>query len=491
MELLDTSIVNVSLPHIGGSLGASVNEATWVLTSYLVANAIVVPLGGWLSHRFGRKRLILSTITGFTISSVLCGLAPTLPLLVLFRVLQGLTGGGLQPLSQSVLYDEFPKEKWQTAMSFWAMGVILAPTLGPTLGGWITETWSWHWIFYLNVPFGILSWRMVSRFVDDPSHMGDGKAAKFDGIGIAFLALGMAAMQIVLDQGEQKDWFQSTPICWLTAIAIVFTILLIVRELRAPNPFLKVGLFKDFTFAMGSIAGFLMYAVLFGSIILVPLFMEEVLGWDAMTTGWNMGARGIGSFSAIILQWIPGFDKLKKSRWTVILGFSVAGIIFVYGYGRMNASTHGWDIFWPQAVQGLFTTLAFMPLVTVATSNIEDKDRTYATSLYGMVRNLGSSVGVSFVAIFLDKRAQIHQAALAAQGFPSNPALVRMTGGLKNYFMLQGADGHLAAYRAYVMAYRELLIQANMLSFIDAFTFFGWMIIAVAVGLCFAKLKHV
>ncbi len=448
MEILDTSVVNVSLPHIGGSLGSSVSEATWVLTSYLIANAIVVPLGGWLSHHFGRKRLLLTVVTGFTVSSVLCGLAPTLPLLVFFRVMQGLTGGGLQPLSQSILFEEFPPQERQRAMSIWAFGVVLAPILGPTLGGWITDKWSWRWVFFINVPIGILSWVLISTFVHDPEYLRDGKAAKVDALGLLLLAFGMGAMQTMLDKGEQEDWFGSRLIVMLAITAAVLIPLFVIREFRAKNPFVKIHLFTDWNFGWGSIIGFLMYSTLFGSIILVPLFMETVLGWTAVTTGIWTAPRGLGALCGILFQWIPGFQKIKGSPWMAVMGFGVTGAVFMLGYAHMNMYSGTWDLFWPQCIQGFAVTLAFMPVVVGTMAHIKPADMPYATSLFGTIRNFGSSAGISFVAIFLDRRNQFHQSVLAAQAFPGNPALVRAVGGLRSLFASHGASMHFAGREA-------------------------------------------
>lgn len=491
MEILDTSVVNVSLPHISGSLGSSVNEATWVLTSYLIANAIMVPLGGWLSHHFGRKRLLLTVVTGFTLSSVLCGLAPTLPLLVLFRVLQGLTGGGLQPLSQSILFEEFPVHERQRAMSIWAFGVVLAPILGPTVGGWITDTWTWRYVFFINVPIGILSWMLISAFVRDPHYLRDGKAAKVDGMGLVLLAFGMAALQAMFDKGEQKDWFSSHLIVALAIVAVVLIPLFVIRELRAPNPFVKIRLFTDWNFGWGSFIGFLMYSTLFGSIILVPLFMETVLGWTAVTTGIWTAPRGLGSLCGIAFQWIPGFKKIKGSSWMAVTGFAVTGVVFVTGYAHMDMHSGTWDLFWPQCIQGFAVTLAFMPIVVGAMAHIKSADMPYATSLYGTIRNIGSSAGISFVAIFLDRRNQFHQSVLAANAFPGNPALTRAIGGLRSVFMLHGADVHLAGREAIAALYRQLLAQANLLSFLDSFRLFGIVLLAVAfVPLVLKRTPH-
>jgi len=461
MEVLDTSVVNVSLPHIGGSLGASVSEATWVLTAYLIANAIVVPLGGWLSHRFGRRRLLLTIVTGFTVSSILCGLAPTLPLLVFFRILQGLTGGGLQPLSQSILLQEFPVHERQRAMAIWALGVVLAPILGPTLGGWITDTLSWRWVFFINVPIGILSWVLISYFIRDTKYSRDGKAASMDVIGISFLALGMAALQAMLDKGEQEDWFGSHLIVTLAIIAAVFIPLFVIRELRAPNPFVRLRLFADWNFRWGSCIGFLMYSSLFGGIILVPLFMETVLGWTAGTTGIWTGPRGLGSLCGIILQLSPWSKRLKGSRGIASIGFAVTGCLFIFGYAHMDMNAGPWNFFWLQFIQGFAVNITFLPMVTTMMSYIKAEDMPYASALYGSVRNIGSSVGISFVAIMLDRRNQFHQVRLGEQVLRQN--------------IHCPIESHCMA-----LLYRDLLAQANLMSLLDLFRIFGIVLIAIS-----------
>lgn len=492
MEILDASVVNVSLPHIGGSLGGSVSEAAWVLTSYLVANAVVVPLGGWLSHRFGRKRLLLSTVTGFTVSSVLCGLAPTLPLLVFFRVMQGLTGGGLQPLSQSILFEEFPVEERQHAMSIWAFGVVLAPIFGPTLGGWITDTWAlqigpwhpdpWRWVFFINVPIGILSWRLIAAFVHEPEYLHATKAPRADVVGIILLAFGMASFQTVLDRGEQDDWFGSRLIVALTVAAVVLIVLFVIREASTPHPFVKVRLFGNWNFGWGSCIGFLMYSTLFGSIILVPLFMETVLGWTAGMTGFFTMPRGLGAFVAILLQQIPAFKKIAGNHWMGVVGFTVTGLTFAFWFSGLDMNAAPVDLFWPQFVQGVAATLAFLPIVTGAMAHIDKPDMRYATSLFGTVRNMGQGVGISFVTIYLDRRAQVHHAALAAHASVGNPAFAARIAALRSFFLLHRADAPGAGREALGVLYQELVRQANLLGFLDAFRFFGFLLLAVALA---------
>ena len=294
MEVLDTSVVNVSLPHIAGSLSATVDESTWVLTSYLVANAIVLPLTGWLANYFGRRRLLLCVVAGFTVSSLLCGIAPNLPALILFRVLQGTTGGGLQPLSQAVLLEEFPGAERGKAMAFWSMGIIAAPILGPTLGGWITDTYSWRWVFYINLPIGIASLIMIGLFVTDPPYLRRGKL-RADVWGFGMLAVGMGALQIMLDKGQEEDWFGSRFIISLAVLAAGFLAAFVIRELTTEQPIVHFRLLKFRSFGAGIGLVTLLGFVLYGSLVTLPLFMQTLLGWTSATAGLWTSPRGIAT----------------------------------------------------------------------------------------------------------------------------------------------------------------------------------------------------
>ena len=310
MEILDTTVVNVSLQHIAGDLSSTVDEATWVLTSYIVANAVILPLTGWLSSIIGRRRLLLTVITGFTVSSVLCGLAPNLPALILFRILQGTTGGGLQPLSQAVLLEEFPPEKRGKAMSVWALGVIIAPTLGPMLGGWITETYSWRWIFFLNLPIGLLSLFMVYKFVHDPEYIRHTGKRKIDGWGLGMLVIGIASLQFVLDKGQEEDWFSSNLISILSVIAVVVLTAFVIRQLSVSHPIVKFRLLKYRNFGLGIAAITVLGFVLYGSMILLPQFMQQILTWNAVTTGKWMSPRGFSMIPCLLI-----IGRLLEKGW--------------------------------------------------------------------------------------------------------------------------------------------------------------------------------
>src|SRR6202035_668316 len=339
MEVLDTTVVNVSLPHIAGSLSATIDEATWTLTSYLVANAIILPLTGWLSNFFGRKRMLMMSVTGFTIASFLCGLAPTLPFLVVCRVIQGACGGGLQPISQAILLESFPPEDRGKAMGFWGLGIVVAPMLGPVLGGWLTDSHSWRWVFYINVPIGIASIVMTSLFIFDPSYIRRA-SQKIDYWGIGLLAIGIATLQIVLDKGQEKDWFSTN---WITAVAIVAGASLLTflfYELRIKDPVVNLRVFKDSTYSTGVFLMSLLGVGLYGTTVLIPLILQTLLGYPAIRAGIAMAPRGLGSFIAmpVVGLIITKFDPRKL----LTLGLFICAYT-LFEFSRLNLQAGYWD----------------------------------------------------------------------------------------------------------------------------------------------------
>ena len=475
MQLLDTSVVNVSLPHIAGSLSSSVDEATWVLTSYLVANAIVLPITGWLASVLGRKQLLLLAVAGFTISSLMCGLAPNLPMLIVFRVLQGFTGGGLQPLSQAVLLEEFPGREQGKAMAFWSLGIIAAPIMGPTLGGWITDTWTWRWVFFINLPVGILSLLLISQYVVDPHYLRR-RSLGMDAWGIGMLAVGMGALQIMLDKGQEKDWFGSNLIRALCVIAVVCLAAFVLRELRAKDPIVHFALLRSRTFASGVALATLMGFVLYGSLVLLPLFMQTLLGWTATTAGiWN-SPRGIGTALCMpLVGYLLG--KGWDARWMLIFAFALAGVCF-FGYARMTLDSGTWDIFWIQIVQGFGLGFLFVPLTTLAMSPIPKAETSYGTSLYNTMRNIGSSIGISFVTTLVARRSQFHQQVLGDKIAASSAIGQQTFARLTPFLAQQGFDRVTAAHKAGGLVYRLLGQQAALLSYEDAFYLMGIFFLA-------------
>jgi DHA2 family multidrug resistance protein len=477
IEVLDTSVVNVSLPHIAGSLSATTDEATWVLTSYLVANAIVLPLSGWLANYFGRKRLLMSVVCGFTVSSLLCGMAPNLPSLVFFRIMQGVTGGGLQPLSQAVLLEEFPRKEHGKAMAVWAMGIVVAPILGPTLGGWLTDNYSWRWVFYINLPIGIISLVLIGLYVWDPPYISRGKL-RFDAWGLGMLVVGMGAFQIMLDKGQEEDWFASKFIVVLCVVAIVLLTAFVVRQLKVENPLVKFRLMSDRNFACGISLVSLMLFVLYGSLVLLPLFMQELLGWTAVTTGFWTGPRGIAIAVAM-----PVVGKLLGKGWDgrlmVAGGFAAASISYLAGYSHMNLNSGAWDIVWPQLIQGVGVGFIFVPLTVLTMSRIQKQDMGYASSLYSIMRNIGSSIGIPFVTTLIARRSQFHQVRLGEHVTAYDPRATQYLSTTAHFFANAGSDAVAAKMQGIEVVYRSMLQQASLMSFLDAFKIMGFVLIGV------------
>src|SRR5215210_3731871 len=360
MEVLDTTVVNVSLPHIAGSLSASIDEATWALTSYLVANAIILPMTGWLASMFGRKRLLMLSVVGFTVTSFLCGLAPTLSILVVFRIIQGLTGGALQPLSQAVLLEAFPPRDRGKAMGFWGLGIVVAPILGPVVGGWLTDSYSWRWVFYINLPVGIASIVMTKMFIFDPPYLRR-LTEKIDYWGIAMLVVGIGALQYVLDKGQEEDWFADRSILTLSIISGVTLVMLIYHELTTEHPIIDLRVFKERSYATGVFLMTMLGFVLYGSMVLLPVMLQTLLGYPSMQAGIAMAPRGMGS---LIMMPIVGYLTSKIDvRKLLACGFTIAGLTLIW-LGSLNLNAGYWDIFWPQALQGTGMALTFVPLTT-------------------------------------------------------------------------------------------------------------------------------
>lgn len=472
MEMLDTSVVNVSLRHIAGSLSATVEEATWILTSYIVANAIIMPMSGWLAGALGRKRLLLTVVTGFTVSSVLCGIAPTLPWLIFCRVVQGITGGGLVPLSQAVLLEAFPVEKRGKAMAFWGVGMITFPILGPTVGGWLTDTYSWRWVFYVNVPVGIASLVMMNAFITDPPYL-KRTTKRIDAWGFGLLAIGMGAFQVVLDRGQEDDWFSSDLILALSIVAVIGLAAFVIRELRTPEPLVDFHLLRYRTFSAGVFVGGVLGFVLFGSMVLLPLFMQQLLGFPAATAGFWTSPRGIGTLIILPITGIllgRGFEP----RILLTTGLVLASVAF-FGYGDLNLHAGGMDFLWPQIIQGAGLAMVFTPLSTIAMDPIPLPSMAYATSLFSLARNIGSSMGVSYVTTELARRTQIHQSRLVESVTVYNPwvrdAMQSMQG------MLGGAaDGTM---RVEGMLYGQVIRQAMAISYLEMFHLLGYLFLAV------------
>jgi DHA2 family multidrug resistance protein len=469
MVLLDTTVVNVSLPNIAGNLSASIEEATWVLTSYLAANAVVLPMTGWLGNYFGRKRLLMVSVAGFTLTSALCGFAPSLPFLVVCRIIQGATGGVMQPISQAVLLEAFPPAERGRAMGFWGIGIIAAPILGPVIGGWLTDNWSWRWVFFINLPIGAAAMVLISRYIFDPVYIRRA-SSRIDYWGLSLLAVGIAALQIGLDKGQQEDWFSSDVICALLAVAAIGLVGLIIRELRTDAPIVDLRVFRERTYATGVFLMTLLGVVLYASLMLVPVMLQTLLRYPPLQAGMAMAPRGVGSLIAM-----PAVGILVSRidpRKILVVGFLLGGWT-MFWLADLNMQVGYWDIFWPQFIQGIALGLLFVPLTTISMDHISREGMGNATSLFNLMRNIGGSVGIALVQTMLARSRQEHTNIIGshidAYSLPAQQAFQ----GLRSTFMARGSDAVTATDRAYAALFGMVQQQSAMLSFIDAFRILG------------------
>jgi len=468
MEVLDTSVANVSLPHIAGNLSAGVDESTWVLTSYLVSNAIVLPLSGWFSSIFGRKRFFIVCVAIFTISSFLCGMAPSLPMLVFFRVIQGAGGGGMQPTSQAILVDSFPRSKQGMAMAIYGMGVVVAPTIGPTLGGWITDNYSWRWIFFLNVPIGVISVLMISVLIIE-SHggvKGLGSSFKIDFLGLGFLGLGLGLLQVVLDKGERDDWFGSPFIVWATVVAVSSLLALVVWEFITDHPVVDLRLFKDRNFAISTFMMYVLGFVLYSTTVLVPILLQTLMGYTAMRSGMVLLPGGLVLLAILpCVGWLLG--RLEP-RWIVVTGLCIMALGLHYlSHFTLNAAEGNVVNDWILSRAG--TAFLFVPINVMAFYFVAPGKMNNASGLINLARNVGASTGISFVTTMLDRRAQFHQNVLSSNVNGGSPFYQRALAHITHEMMTRGMDAAHAAVQAHATIYLQLQRQAMMLSFVDNF----------------------
>jgi len=471
IEVMDTSVVNVSLPHMQGSLSAGVDEVTWVLTSYLVANAIIIPITGWLAGIFGRKNYLVFSITLFTASSLACGAAPSLEFLVLARVLQGLGGGGLQPLSQAILLETFPPKEHGMAMAVFGMGVVFAPILGPVVGGWITDNWSWRWVFYINLPIGLLAVVLAALLIHDPPYIRR-TSIHIDSWGLLLITIGLGCLQIVLDKGEREDWFDSGFITVMSAIAAVALILFVIVELHSKHPVVDLRVFRDGTFAAGNIMMFMGFFCMFGSFVLLPLYAQTLMGYTAMWAGLVLGPGGLAS---LFIMPIGGALMKKGVKPTRLLAIGLTTMACsLWLMSGLNLDADFFSISLPRFIQGFGLGLFFVPLAASTYVNIPREGMGNASAIFNLIRNLGGSFGVAAAATLLSQRSQLHQNFLIEHVTPYSPILK----GYSRHFleMLPGSDP-TGGDSPWVLAgiYREVLRQAGMLGFNDVFWLFAWL----------------
>ena len=467
MEVLDTSIANVSLPHIAGGLAAGVDESTWILTSYLVSNAIVLPMSGWFSSLIGRKRFYMSCVAVFTISSFLCGLAPNLATLILFRVLQGAGGGGLQPSEQSILADTFAPEKRGMAFAIYGMAVVVAPAIGPTLGGFITDNYSWRWIFYINIPVGIISLLLTSRVIKDPPHLSGARrkdGISIDYIGLGLLAIGLGSLQVILDKGQREDWLESQMILYLTIISAAALIAVVFWEWHTEHPIIDLRLFRDRSFAIGNSMMFMLGFILLGTTLLLPLFTQTMLGYTAEKAGLALMPGGL-----VILSSMPlvGFLLSRYDpRRIMVFGLTMLTAALFY-MSHFNLYIDFQTAATARIIQGMGLACLFVPINTVAYSYLPPEKNNAASGLINLARNIGGSIGISFVTTMLARREQFHRAQLSAHLNPANPRVQQMLNGASG--ALRSSSGQQATRQAYGLLQRMLERQSTMLSYIDNF----------------------
>ncbi len=465
IEVLDTSVANVALDHIRGSLSAGRDEATWVLTSYMVANAVIIPMSGWLSRLMGRKRYLLASIAVFTVSSLLCGMATSLAGLVGFRILQGIGGGGLQPLSQAILLESYPREKRGLALAVFGIGVVMGPIFGPILGGYLTDNYSWHWIFFINLPIGILALWMNWAFVHDPPYLKRlSKNEHIDYAGLILLTLGMGCLQVVLDRGQQEDWFASSSICIMAVLAAVCLVALVWWELKTTNPILHLRLLTNRSFATGNVIMFAGFFAFFGSVVLLPLFLQELLGYTAFQAGLVLGPGGV--LTLIFLPLVGRLTDRMDARIILGLGLVISGYSVFYMAG-FNLETDMITAMTSRVIQGVsmpmfFVTISFLAMISLPKESMND-----ASSLFNMFRNLGGSFGTAFVTTMLARKAQVHQTYLAEHVYDTNPLFLDQLQQVGVYLSSQLGTWTEQSVAAAALFYERLVKQALVLAFND------------------------
>jgi DHA2 family multidrug resistance protein len=463
MQILDTSVTNVILPHLQGSLSAGLDEVSWVITSYLAANAVVIPATGWLTGLFGRKKFFLICATLFTVSSFLSGAAPDLTTLIIARIFQGLGGGPIIPMSQAILWEIFPFHQRGLAMAVWGVGFILGPILGPTVGGYLADELSWRWIFYINLPVGILGFVMASVFLfDSPYHR---RHARIDWWGLALMVIGFGCLQLVLDRGEREEWFDSPAIVAMTVTAIIALVAFLVRELTTSDPILDLTVFTDRNFATGvfliAIVGFGM----FSGMLLVAVFTQKLLGYDAWTSGLVLAPGGLGNIFSLFAS---GMVTRVDQRLMLAFG-CLLNAVSLYMMTVLSPSMDYWALAFPRFVQGFAVGFIFVPLSTMTLATIRREKLVNATAVYGMMRNVGGSIGIAVVTTLLAQRSQIHQSTLVSHITRWDDETQARLAHWASHFAAQGADAFTAERRAVAMLYRETVTQAQLLAYVDDF----------------------
>ena len=466
MEALDSSIANVALPHIAGTLGASYEEATWILTSYLVSNAIVLPISGWIANRIGRKRFYMSCVALFTVFSFLCGLANSLGMLIVFRIIQGAAGGGLQPSERSILADTFPPEKRSLAFALYGMAVVVAPAIGPTIGGWITDSYTWRWIFFLNIPVGIASLLLTSRIVEDPPYLKRMRTriGKVDGIGLGLLALTIGTLQIVLDKGQEDDWFGSRFIVACTVVVVIGLIALLYREITAKHPVIDLALYRRRNFAMSQIVMVVIGAALYSTTVMIPQFLQEMMGYTATQAGMALSAGGL--VLMLILPIVGWLGQKMDPRLMITIGFALLSF-GIWRIGDLYLGITFWNAVSWRVIMVLGMPFLFVPISVMSYVGIPQEKNNEVSGLTALARNIGGSIGVSFISTMLVRRAQVHQEFLSAHAYSGSPQYRLMQQAMVHALEARRFSSANAMGSAAAQIYSQMLVQARTLAYID------------------------
>ena len=472
MQVLDTSITNVALPHMQGSLSAGTEEMSWVITSFLAANAVVIPATGWLTALLGRRRFFLLCTTIFTASSFLSGIAPNLEFLVAMRILQGLGGGPVIPMAQATMWEIFPLRQRGTAMAVWGVGIMMAPILGPTLGGWVVDSWSWRWIFYINLPIGVLGFFMASVFLFDPPFLK--KPRHVDVLGLVLMVIGFGALQLAIDQGEKLDWFDSTYILSLFVLAACMLVAFLVRELMASEPILDLSVFNNRNFAIASVIISMVAVGFNSSLLLLALYTQKMLGYDAWTSGLVLAPGGLGTMIALMIS--GRLVSRVDQRLMLVFGCGMNAFCLAW-MSHVSLTMDYWNLAVPRFLQGFGQGFIFPPLQTLALATIRMHRLSNATAAFNVVRNVGGSIGVAIVTTLLVRRAQYHQSTLSGHVHQWDPETAERLREWTDHFLQHGADSFTASRRATAMLYRELVGQAQVLTYGDEF----WLLAVIFV----------
>jgi DHA2 family multidrug resistance protein len=483
MVVLDTSVVNVSLDHIRGSLSAGIDEATWSITAYLAANAVIIPMTGWLSRLIGRKRYLLFSIVMFTVSSFLCGMSWSIQSLIVFRVIQGLTGGAMPPLSQAILLESFPPQQYGIAMAIFGVGVTFGPIIGPVLGGWITDNLTWHWVFFINIPIGVVSVIMAIFFIVDPPYM-KAMRMKIDYLGFTLLGVGVGCLQLLLDRGERNDWFASNLMLAIAIISVFSLALFIVVERYAERPIIDLNVFRNYSYSLGNISMFFFMASLFGTIVLLPIFLQTLMGYTSTLAGVVLAPGGVATLLAM-----PVVGRLLHKynpKFFIMTG------IFITAYSTllMARFTMGVDfptVLWPRFMMGLGMGMLFIPLTTLTISGIKKENMGNATAIYNLVRNIGGSIGIAIVTTMVNRRSQFHQMRLVDNLTPYDPVYFLRAQQGANLLQQSGLDPSSANHGALGIIYQNMLRQASMLAFDDVFFMLAMMVLVLIPLVLFMK----